>query len=276
LKVGEQIQIDSWWEQKTRALSVAMIANHSHPPQSAASSICICAVPLFASEPASFFFVNPFQQLTDSPGLTFTALYRDHDHDPQITVVGSKHLGSHLELDATGREDMWLDRLSGHSTPAATPSGSPPPPANRAYSPAPRRSSHLGPAAAAQRPGFNPRSSSLSLNSNDSTTSLLASSRRPNGSGLKQSVTAVDAPNPLRVLEKLLGPEGNLRSEVSSRGEGSNGNVDLGQDFANELDFEGLSLRELALRASPFANDEHLYTTQTVEECMFYLLQPIL
>jgi hypothetical protein len=159
---------------------------------------------------------------------------------------------------------MWLDRLSGHSTPAATPSGSPPPPANRSYSPAARRPSHLGPAAAAQRPGFNPRSSSLSLNSNDSTTSLLASSRRPNGSGLKQSVTVADAPHPLDVLEKLLGSEGKDVSKPQA-----NGNFAAREDFELELDFEDLSLREFASRRSPFSKKEHAYTTQTVEECMF-------
>jgi vacuolar protein sorting-associated protein 52 len=159
---------------------------------------------------------------------------------------------------------MWLDRLSGHSTPAATPSASPPPPTNRSYSPAARRPSHLGPAAAAQRPGFNPRSSSLSLNSNDSTTSLLASSRRPNGSGLRQSVTVADAPDPLEVLEKLLGSEG---KGAVSKSQG-NGVSAAEEDFELELDFEGLGLREFASRGSS-TKKEHVYATQTVEECRF-------
>lgn len=160
---------------------------------------------------------------------------------------------------------MWLDRLSGHSTPAATPSASPPPPANRPYSPAARRPSHLAPAAGAQRSGFNPRSSSLSLHSNDSTTSLLASSRRPNGSGLKQSVTVADAPDPLVVLEKLLGSEG--KGAISKpQTNGDNGAED---NFELELDFEDLSLREFASRESSVTKKEHVYTTQTVEECRF-------
>jgi hypothetical protein len=161
---------------------------------------------------------------------------------------------------------MWLDRLSGHSTPAATPSASPPPPTNRSYSPAARRPSHLGPAAASQRPGFNPRSSSLSLNSNDSTTSLLASSRRPNGSGLKQSVTAADAPDPLQVLVKLLGSEGKGSSSTSQ----ANGYGAEGEEFELELDFENLSLREFASRELS-TKKEHGYETQTVEECRFCL-----
>jgi len=160
---------------------------------------------------------------------------------------------------------MWLDRLSGHSTP--TPSASPPPPANRPYSPAARRPSHLGPAAAAQRPGFNPRSSSLSLHSNDSTTSLLASSRRPNGSGLKQSVTVADAPDPLGVLEKLLGSEG---KETVPKTE-INGNHVAHDEFELELDLGDLCLRDFISSEVSYAKKEHVYATQTVDECKFCL-----
>ena len=164
---------------------------------------------------------------------------------------------------------MWLDRLSGHSTPTATPSGSPPPPANRSYSPASRRPSHLAPTSAAQRPGFNPRSSSLSVASNDSTTSLLASSRRPNGSGLKQSVTVEDGPNPLEVLGKLLGREGKGVGTLSKPVIEVNGSSNTTEDdFELGLDFGGLSLREVAT-AEPNANKEHVYTTQTVEKCTY-------
>jgi vacuolar protein sorting-associated protein 52 len=164
---------------------------------------------------------------------------------------------------------MWLDRLSGHSTPAATPSGSPPPPANRSYSPAPRRPSNLAPSFAAQRPAFTPRSSSLSLISNDSTTSLLSSSRRPNGSGLKQSVTAVNAPDPLEVLERLLGSEAKEKaSSKSANGPSANKNA-VDYDYEAELDFDGLSLREIVQGQSSNAKEEHVYTSQTIEECMF-------
>lgn len=154
------------------------------------------------------------------------------------------------------------------STPAATPSVTPPPSANRSYSPGPRRPSHLGPSAA-QRPGFNPRSSSLSINSNDSTTSLLASSRRPNGSGLKQSVTAQEAPAPLEILGRLLEAEG---KEAGTTGPGQvvNGDNTVGDAIdEGEIGFEGLSLKELALRKSPYAKEENVHTSQTIEECMF-------
>jgi hypothetical protein len=162
------------------------------------------------------------------------------------------------------------------STPAATPSASPPPPANRGYSPGPRRLSHLGPGSAAQRPGFSPRSSSLSVHSNDSTASLLASSRRPNGSGLKQSITVPKGPEPLEVLEKLLRFEGKDSSEISQPDAVVNGHKTEEDDFdEGELDFEGLSLCELASQKSPFAKNENVYTSQSVEECMFCSCQTV-
>jgi hypothetical protein len=158
---------------------------------------------------------------------------------------------------------MWLDRLSGHSTPGTTPSASPPPP-NRSYT-APRRTgSHLGPPSV--RPNFNPRSSSLSIHSNDSSTSLLASSRRLNGSGLKQSVTAEESTNPSRVLNELLGVEIQDQPDVSKQ-DGVNGERITDDDFASEIDFEGLSLRDFVGRKGP---EEHVDTTQTIEECMLF------
>lgn len=161
---------------------------------------------------------------------------------------------------------MWLDRLSGHSTPAVTPSASPPPSVNRAYSPAPRRPSHLAPISAKQRPGYTARSSSLSLNSNDSTTSLLASSRKPNGSGSTQSITTPDVKDPLEVLEKLLGPEGNVTAAASRVKNSVNGTGLAEEDDEGGLDFEGLSLRELASRhVAP--KETIVYNAQTTEEC---------
>lgn len=166
---------------------------------------------------------------------------------------------------------MWLDRLSGHSTPGTTPSASPPPP-NRSYT-APRRTgSHLGPPQSS-RPTFNPRSSSLSIHSNDSSTSLLASSRRPNGSGLKQSITVEESTNPLRVLKELLGVENQAQSDTLKK-DGVNGESAADDDFASELDFEGLSLRDFVDRKAP---EEHVDTAQTIEECMlFYHISQIL
>lgn len=157
---------------------------------------------------------------------------------------------------------MWLDRLSSNSTP----SGSPPPPTNRSFPTTTRRPSNLGPSTSAQRPGFNPRSSSLSLASNESTTSLLASSRRPNGSGLRQSTTVPDTADPLEVLEKLLGSEGK-GSTSSSKAPGINGANNASEESDFELDFEGLSLRELALGQED--ERESVYATQSIEECSF-------
>jgi len=153
---------------------------------------------------------------------------------------------------------MWLDRLSGHSSPA-----NPSPPHSRSFSPLPRRPNHLGPHSASQRPAFTPRSSSLSLVSNDSTASLLGAARRANGSGLKHSATHRDHPQPVEVLEKLLGIE--IR-------EGENA-VQNGEEFEefeikDELDFKGLTLFELAKFENTDNDDVHVYKSQGVDECM--------
>lgn len=148
---------------------------------------------------------------------------------------------------------MWLDRLSGHSTPASAGS---PPPANRSYSPAPRRQSNLGPSSALQRPGFNPRSSSLSLISNDSTTSLLAS-RRPNGSNLKRTATTVDAPNPLDILDKIVGNDTLSARKTLIEQEAA-------EDYELELDFDGLGLHEIAEDQRTSGG----IVPQSLEECM--------
>jgi len=151
---------------------------------------------------------------------------------------------------------MWLDRLSGHSTP-------PPPPHNRSYSPLPRRSSHLAPPTASKRPGFSPQSSTLSLVSNDSTTSLLGSSKKTNGSGLKQSTVIDDYPEPLEVLQKLLRAE-SKDSDIKDVSGNGTGDLNLEED----LDFSGLSLRELAKSQQSESDDIHSHVPQTLEECM--------
>ncbi|KAM3065517.1 Vacuolar protein sorting-associated protein 52 [Clarireedia jacksonii] len=157
---------------------------------------------------------------------------------------------------------MWsLDRLSGHTTPSA----SPPPPLNRNIS---RRPNHLAPSQAGSRPAFNPRSSSLSLLSNDSTTSLLSSSRKPNGSNLKQSAIPADAPDPLKVLGRLLG-DGQAVQSPSAQGQRQTTSaataVVIEEDEA-EIDFGGLSLQDI-LAAEPLeVEDEHVYKTQTIDE----------
>ncbi|RAL66113.1 hypothetical protein DID88_005784 [Monilinia fructigena] len=159
---------------------------------------------------------------------------------------------------------MWsLDRLSGHTTPSA----SPPPPLTRIPN-LPRRPSHLLPSPAGGRPPFNPRSSSLSLVSNDSTTSLLSSSRRPNGSNLKQTAAPPNVPDPLEVLGKLLYNEEDLKSPSAKGQKATNGILPpIGQeDDESEWDFGGSSLQDI-VAGEPFdEEDEHVYKSQTLEE----------
>jgi vacuolar protein sorting-associated protein 52 len=158
---------------------------------------------------------------------------------------------------------MWLDRISGHTTPAATPSGSPPQSTKRSYSPAPPRSSNLAPHPSMPRPGISSRSSSLSLLSNDSTPSLLSSSRRPNGSALKHSATAVDVPDPLEVLERLVGSEDKGgHAAVAPTAEDGYGESEF------DLDLDGLSLREIAQRGPIHVEEGTEYAAQLVGECM--------
>ncbi|KAL3955281.1 hypothetical protein ACCO45_010844 [Purpureocillium lilacinum] len=134
---------------------------------------------------------------------------------------------------------MWLDRLAG--VPGSTSGQSTPQPGSRPYSPLPRRtSSTLSPYVTSQRPGHSPRSSSLSLVSNDSSTSLLASARRPNGSGLRQSSTISELPNSLETLEKLLrSPDGPATpAEAHTRAIEED-------DIGFSVNFDGLTIKEL-------------------------------
>ena len=156
---------------------------------------------------------------------------------------------------------MWLDRLSSNSTPSGSP-----PPSNRGLTQPPKRNANqLGTNAVPQRPGFNPRSSSLSLVSNDSTTSLLSSSHKRNGSAIRQPTAVTDAPDPLVVLGKLLDlKEGLTHSSKPREVTGVDGII----ENELELDFGGLSLRELVLGKSFVDEKENTYKSQTVEECM--------
>jgi hypothetical protein len=134
---------------------------------------------------------------------------------------------------------MWLDRLASSS------GASSPQPASRPYSPAPPRrsaSNSLSPYVTSQRAGHSPRASSLSLVSNDSTASLLSSSRKPNGSSLRRTVSAgPEAADPFDLLNKLLsatfGEDGDLAGKGSAITEA---------DLDLKADFGGLTLKELA------------------------------
>ncbi|KAI0161769.1 Vps52-domain-containing protein [Hypoxylon sp. FL1284] len=157
---------------------------------------------------------------------------------------------------------MWLDRLAGQSS---SPSSSQP--GSRAYSPAPRRTpSGLGPyITSQQRPGVTPRSSSLSLASTESSaSSFLASSRRANGSTLKESRTIYSGPDPVEILENLLGDEGQNASTATSRS--APASSISAEDLSLDFDFGGLSIRELALSEESAVGGDGAYRPQAAEE----------
>lgn len=165
---------------------------------------------------------------------------------------------------------MWLDRFSSQNN---TPSGSPPPPQNRSYSPAPRRSSHLVPEIS-KRPSFTPRTSSLQLGlrSNASTTSLASTRPIQNGSTLKQQITPpTDFVEPLQVLADIVGkPLVVLQSEQCDRQYGEE--IKRPNQLVEEVDFNGLSLQEFArqdLNKIGRGEGQHEISEQTVEECEY-------
>ncbi|KAM3535144.1 hypothetical protein MY4038_001558 [Beauveria bassiana] len=132
---------------------------------------------------------------------------------------------------------MWLDRLAGQASGSGS---STPQSISRSFSPLPRRtSSNLSPYVTSQRQGPSPRGSSLSLVSSESSASLLTSSRRPNGTGLKQTSAPVAYPtDSIETLEKLLG-------KISSSTPAADADI-LDSDFDLEFDFGDLSIKELA------------------------------
>lgn len=155
---------------------------------------------------------------------------------------------------------MWLDRLAAGGQ-ASAPGPSTPQPSSRPYSPLPRRtSSALSPYVTSQRAGQSPRSSSLSLVSNDSTSSLLLS-RKPNGSGLKQSSTIGPASDSREVLEAL------LASSASPEPPLENQKIFINEDDIDfDAEFGGLSLKELAASQPPETTVSSNRRPQTVVE----------
>lgn len=133
---------------------------------------------------------------------------------------------------------MWLDRLSGASTPAPRPSASSTP-QSRSYSPVPRKSSRLLPQTGPQRPNFSPRSSSLSAVSNDSTTSLLGNSRKPTDSSSSNlRSTTLTYSDPIQVLDKL------LDIDLGSSSVADNDEIWDNDKLMDDVDFTGLALHE--------------------------------
>ncbi|KAF5664060.1 SAC2 [Fusarium circinatum] len=151
---------------------------------------------------------------------------------------------------------MWLDRLAGG--PASSPGPSTPQPGGRVY---PKRtSSTLSPYVTSQRPGIAPRGSSLSLISNDSTASLLSSSRGPNGSNLRQASTIDTGPDSLGVLETLLAGFSSDREQADKK------TAIVEDDINFAAVFGGLSLKELATSEPPDTTTVSNRKPKTVEE----------
>ncbi len=160
---------------------------------------------------------------------------------------------------------MWLDRLSNQ----ITPSGPPPMNPNRSFSPAPRRPSHLAPGPS-QRPGYSPRSSSLSVVSraNSSTSSLAAPGRIPNGSTLKQEITPPpNSDDPLETLEQIVGSP--LRKgDDQSGGSEEEESVERPPELVEDIAFDGQSLDDFA-KGSPESEEDRYSASRifSTQEC---------
>ncbi|EFQ27587.1 Vps52/Sac2 family protein [Colletotrichum graminicola] len=151
---------------------------------------------------------------------------------------------------------MWLDRLAAQSNPSTSTLSQP---GSRPYSPLPRRTSST-PYVTSQRSGLTPRGSQLSLISNDSSSSLLAS-RRVNGSGLKQSQTTYDGPDSVEILGQIL-----ETTSITDSAASSTTGIITQQDFELDFDFGGLSLRELASSNQAGTHETDSHRRQTAEE----------
>ncbi|KAK4632039.1 Vacuolar protein sorting-associated protein 52 B [Fulvia fulva] len=161
---------------------------------------------------------------------------------------------------------MWLDRFSVQSR---EPTPSPTPTSTRSFSPAPRRSTPLGPSTLQRRPGLQPRSSSLSLASvAGSTDSLPATARVPNGSNLKnqlsQQTAPADGPDPLTVLQGIIGPTRKPENDDLAL-EGLDTTA-----LAQQIDFGHLSLQDFASQDAEWAekgsDEENVKVIQDFEQ----------
>jgi hypothetical protein len=163
---------------------------------------------------------------------------------------------------------MWLDRLSGQSSPAGSP-----PPHGRSYSPAPKRPSHLGPGHVSGRPAFSPQSSSLSLPLNALNTSLQGTGRRSNGSTSKQSKSAPPrehVSDPLRVLEQIIGGPLKVHTERIPL------TTHVRPEDIDDVDFGQLSLQDVASGAAGTGNENGAFSNRkprTAEECTYRILR---
>ncbi|KAI9727325.1 MAG: hypothetical protein M1828_006944 [Chrysothrix sp. TS-e1954] len=157
---------------------------------------------------------------------------------------------------------MWLDRFSTSATPASSV------PQSRNLSPAPRRSLSVTP----QRPGLNPRSTSLSLLSNSSSQNLPLNPRQSQRSGLRNQIEEPppsDIESPLTLVGRLLGfdlaeeagkPVAEHESELPT---------ERPDEVDEEIDFGGRSLYDFAygdIEVPGGALDVPEYSRQSVEE----------
>lgn len=163
---------------------------------------------------------------------------------------------------------MWLDRFSGHNTPSLSNSI----PQNRSYSPSPRRPIHLGPGTAA-RPSLTHRSSALysASKSNLSSTSV-NSTRAPNGSALKNEITAPgEFSDPLKILAEIVG---HPPLEQPSRENNHDGGEEAQRPstLIEDVDFQGLSIDEFSLVDISAEEDRQWdlgSNSQTAAECEY-------
>ncbi|CAG8414656.1 unnamed protein product [Penicillium salamii] len=163
---------------------------------------------------------------------------------------------------------MWRDRISGQTTPAGANSR------NLSPLPLPRRStSQLSPSPY-NRPGVTSRTSSTSLliTPNESTTSLPGTARGANGSPLKQTSIQrprpANVPDPLEVLNGIIGKESQIAKNVSTFSSG----VERPAQLVETIRFDGLSLEEFLEKEEPtprrqtMDNDINAQTVQQFEK----------
>ena len=142
---------------------------------------------------------------------------------------------------------MWsLDRFSAHSTPAAS----------GRSSPAPRRSLQV------QRPGLAPRSSSLSLLSNPSSSNLPTAARTSVTSGLKNQIYAAapeDVEDPLVAFERLIASTLHTIRVPENGRQDDEKNMEKPVDVVETIDFGEKSLED-------FLKDDATGETQQPQE----------
>lgn len=155
---------------------------------------------------------------------------------------------------------MWLDRLSGHSSPSGTP-----PPNSRSYSPA-RRPARL-PRSQSLRSTLHPRSSSTSLllSPDDSTTSLPGTARSSSNGTASRPAQSRQQPtgvsDPLEVLNSIIGRKAPEKSAETT--------VEKPAQLVESIDFGGLSLEQFALRGTePGGIVRSDDGAQAIQQCM--------